>query len=99
MRTNIEIDGKLLRQAMKVAGVTTKKAAVEAAMRLTVQLKAQEGIRKLAGIGWEGDLRALRESRFLDKDGFFCQDATGKQPEDPRRGLQRNSPSRDSAAR
>ena len=51
MRTNIEIEDDLMRQAMKASGAKTKKGAVEAAMRLTVQLKAQEGIRKLWGIG------------------------------------------------
>ena len=30
MRTNIDIDDKLMRQAMKATGATTKKAAVEA---------------------------------------------------------------------
>lgn len=74
MRTNIEIDDKLLRQAMKATGARTKKHAVEAAMRLTVQLKAQEGIRELWGIGWEGDLSAMRESRFLDEKGLLRHD-------------------------
>jgi Arc/MetJ family transcription regulator len=55
MRTNIEIDDKLMRQAMKATGAKTKKAAVEAALRLSVQLKKQEGIRKLRGkVVWRG---------------------------------------------
>ncbi len=55
MRTNIDIDDELMRQAMKATGTTTKKAAVEASMRLAVQLKAQEGIRKLRGkVVWRG---------------------------------------------
>jgi len=67
MRTNIEIDDELMRRAMKAAGATTKKAAVEAALRLTVQLKKQGEIRRLFGkIKWEGDLRAMRKGRFLD---------------------------------
>ncbi|MGA2887370.1 MAG: type II toxin-antitoxin system VapB family antitoxin [Terracidiphilus sp.] len=69
MRTNIEIDDKLMKQAMKATGATTKKAAVEASMRLAVRLKAQEGIKKWFGkIQWEGDLAASREGRFLDWD-------------------------------
>lgn len=55
MRTNIDIDDKLMRQAMKATGATTKKAAVEAALRQAVQLKRQEGLRKLRGkVVWRG---------------------------------------------
>lgn len=71
MRTNIEIDDKLMRQAMKATGAKTKKAAVEASLRKVVQLKAQERILRWFGkIHWEGDLNAMRESRFLNEEGF-----------------------------
>lgn len=67
MRTNIEIDDELMRRAMKATAATTKKAAVEAALRLTVQLKKQGEIRRLFGkIKWEGDLADMRKGRFLD---------------------------------
>jgi Arc/MetJ family transcription regulator len=42
MRTNIEIDDELMRQAMKATGTTTKKAAVEASLRKLVALKLHE---------------------------------------------------------
>jgi hypothetical protein len=65
MRTNVEIDDELMRQAMNASGKPTKKAAVEEALRLVVQLKKQEGIFKWFGkIHWEGDLNAMREGRF-----------------------------------
>lgn len=55
MRTNIEVDEKLIREAMKATGTTTKRAAVDAALRQTIQLKRQEGIRKLRGkVVWRG---------------------------------------------
>jgi Arc/MetJ family transcription regulator len=56
MRTNIEIDDKLMQQAMAATGATTKKDAVDAALRLTVQLKLQgEAIENLRGIAtWVG---------------------------------------------
>ena len=55
MRTNIDIDDTLMEQAMEATGATTKKAAVEASMRLAVQLKAQAGIGKWFGkIAWRG---------------------------------------------
>ncbi|MGH9591280.1 MAG: type II toxin-antitoxin system VapB family antitoxin [Terracidiphilus sp.] len=54
---------------MKATGAKTKKETVEAAMRLTVQLKAQEGIKELFGkVRWEGDLGAMRQSRFPEWD-------------------------------
>ncbi len=72
MRTNIEIDDKLMKQAMKATGATTKKAAVEATLRLAVQLHKQgEAIRKLRGLGWEGNLDEMRQSRFTDGDQQF----------------------------
>lgn len=68
MRTNIDIDDKLMRATIKATGSPTKKAAVEAAMRLAVQLHTQgEAIRKLRGLGWEGNLDAMRESRTPDE--------------------------------
>lgn len=64
MRTNIVIDDKLIREAMKASGLPTKRAAVEAGLRLLVAVKAQARIRRLRGrVGWEGNLREMRASR------------------------------------
>ncbi len=64
MRTNVVLDDELVAEAMRYTGLTTKKAVVEEALRLLVQLKAQESVRTLRGqLHWEGDLEALRESR------------------------------------
>jgi Arc/MetJ family transcription regulator len=41
MRTNIEIDDELMRKALVASGAPTKRAAVEEALRLMVQLKEQ----------------------------------------------------------
>ncbi|MGD0293100.1 MAG: type II toxin-antitoxin system VapB family antitoxin [Terracidiphilus sp.] len=72
MRTNIDIDDKLMRQAMKATGATTKRAVVEAALRKVVQLKKQAKIRELFGkVQWEGDLDAMREGRFLNWEEEF----------------------------
>jgi Arc/MetJ family transcription regulator len=68
MRTNIEIDDKLMKQAMKAAGVTTKKAAVEEALRRMVQLQRQGGIRKLRGkVDFWDDVIADRNARSVEK--------------------------------
>ena len=81
MRTNIDIDDKLMKQAMKATGAVTKKAAVEAALRQMVQLREQERIRRWRGkIQWDGDLRTMREDRVLDAQGFFDQEPAGKTP-------------------
>ena len=67
MRTNIEIDDKLLKQAMKAAGVTTKRAAVEEALRHMVKTKAQGGLRKLRGkIDFWDDVLADRAANSVD---------------------------------
>jgi len=69
MRTNVEIDDELMRQAMRASGKSTKRAVVEEALRFVVQLKRQEGILKLFGkVQWEGDLDEMRASRFPDWD-------------------------------
>ena len=76
MRTNIEIDDKLMRQAIALTGKVTKKAVVEEALRLSVQLDRQARvIRQLWGIGWEGDLEEMRASRFPDWDSQEGRDA------------------------
>ena len=61
MRTNIVIDDKLMSEAMKLSKVKTKKAVVEDALRLLVQIKNQENIRQLKGkLKWEDDLNEMR---------------------------------------
>jgi Arc/MetJ family transcription regulator len=47
MRTNIDIDDDLMVSAMAATGTTTKKAAVEACLRHTVQLRQQAALRAL----------------------------------------------------
>ncbi len=64
MRTNIDIDDRLMRQAMRTSGARTKRAVVEEALRLLVQTKGQRTIRRLRGkIAWEGDLDVSRLER------------------------------------
>lgn len=64
MRTNIVIDDRLMKRAMRASGATTKRAAVEKGLKLLVQMKVQEKIRTLRGqVRWEGDLDAIRRDR------------------------------------
>ena len=64
MRTNIEINDQLVHQAMRFSGTRTKKAAVEAALRLLVKTHSQSAIRHLRGkVQWEGNLSESRLGR------------------------------------
>jgi Arc/MetJ family transcription regulator len=61
MRTNIEIDDKLMAEAMKATGSKTKREAVERALTEVVVLSRQAEIRNYFGkLHWEGDLDAMR---------------------------------------
>lgn len=64
MRTNIEIDDELLSQAMRAAGLSTKRATVEEGLRLLVRVRNQvEALTELKGLGWEGELDEMRQGR------------------------------------
>jgi len=66
VRTNINIDDELMREALETTGLPTKKAAVEAGLRLLIQTHKQAGIRRLKGkIHWEGNLDEQRQARFI----------------------------------
>lgn len=61
MRTNIDIDEALLAEAMAALKLTTKRATVEQALREAVDLRRRrQAIMDMAGLGWEGDLDAMR---------------------------------------
>lgn len=64
MRTNIDIDDDLMREALEVTGARTKRAAVEDGLRLLIRTRRQAGLRRLRGkIEWEGDLHKSRQAR------------------------------------
>lgn len=66
MRTNIVIDDGLMAEAMRLTGLTTKKAVIEEALATLVRMRQQAQIRQLRGqLHWEGDLAAMREARLI----------------------------------
>ena len=66
MRTNIDIDDELIAQAMAATGLPTKKATVEEGLRLLLRIDEQKKAwAELKGMGWEGDLDAMREGRVF----------------------------------
>ena len=76
MRINIEIDEGLMREATRLSGVRTKKAAVEAGLRLLVETHAQKAIRRLRGkVQWEGDLAVSRRGRLCSLSILLLQSA------------------------
>jgi Arc/MetJ family transcription regulator len=67
MRTNIEIDDALMQEAMEAAGTSTKKATVEAGLRMLIATGAQGGMRQLRGrVKWEGNLDVSRRGRTAE---------------------------------
>jgi len=64
MRTNIDIDDQLMRQAMRSTGTRTKKATVEAGLRLLIETYRQRSIAQFRGkVQWQGDLSQSRLGR------------------------------------
>ncbi|MEZ5936176.1 MAG: type II toxin-antitoxin system VapB family antitoxin [Alphaproteobacteria bacterium] len=64
MRTNVDIDDKLMDEALKASGLRTKRQAIEEGLRLLVRVHGQERIRKLRGaLKWEGSLDDMRRDQ------------------------------------
>lgn len=64
MRTNIDIDDKLLAEAMRASGCRTKRATVEEGLRMLARSKAYRAIAALRGrVHWEGDADAMRRMK------------------------------------
>lgn len=64
LRTNIEIDDALMSDAMRASGLPTKRATVEEGLRILVRVRRQaKALAGIKGLGWEGDLGALRRGR------------------------------------
>lgn len=71
MRTNIVLDDNLINRARQLTGLPTKRAVVEEALRVLIQLREQEQVKSLRGkLVWEGNLDELREGR-TDAIGRF----------------------------
>lgn len=60
-RTNIEIDDELVAEVMRRYDLPTKRAAVDLALRRLVgPVMTREEMLAMQGIGWDGDLDAMR---------------------------------------
>jgi|HubBroStandDraft_4_1064222.scaffolds.fasta_scaffold1785115_2 Arc/MetJ family transcription regulator len=69
MRTNIEIDDKLMKQAIRASGAKSKREAVDYALKLVVRVAEQKRLlRETKGkLHWDGNLEEMRRDRPLGK--------------------------------
>jgi Arc/MetJ family transcription regulator len=64
MRTNIELDEKLVNEAMRISGISTKKALVNKALQQFIDSNDVKELLKYQGSGiWEGNLEEMRTTR------------------------------------
>ena len=74
-------------EAMAVTGLTTKKATVEEALRRLVRHHHRRvALDDMAGLGWEGDLDAMREGRILWRGLVIVVDSSAWIAYPPRHG-------------
>jgi Arc/MetJ family transcription regulator len=64
MRTNIEIDDKLMADTLVATGLKTKREAVELGLRTVLRLRQQEELRQFRGkLDWQGNLDEMRRDQ------------------------------------
>ncbi len=69
VRTNVVLNDDLVREAMELTGIGTKRGVLDEALRRLVQIQRQQEIWEMFGtVEWEGDLNEMRKGRFLDAD-------------------------------
>jgi Arc/MetJ family transcription regulator len=72
MRTNIVLEDNLITQAMRLTGLRTRRATVEAGLQLLIRTYSQAGVRPLRGrVAWEGDLEENRADRVLEEQANY----------------------------
>lgn len=64
MRTNIVIDDRLMRMALKITGLKTKKEVVEEGLKMLLKIKKQSQLKALRGkLHWEGNIEEMRTDK------------------------------------
>ena len=64
MRTNVDIDDEIMREVQALTGASTKREAVDLALRELVARHRRADILKIRGkVRWEGDLEVSRSGR------------------------------------
>ena len=63
MRTNVDIDDALIREAQRLSGLRTKKAVVDKALETFIRCaREREALKMFGKLEWQGDLAASREN-------------------------------------
>jgi Arc/MetJ family transcription regulator len=66
-RTNIDIDDDLVSRVMRRFGLPSKRAAVDLALRrLLGEPMSRDEILAMQGVGWRGDLEAVRRAEAAE---------------------------------
>jgi len=64
MRTNVVIDDDLMKSALKLSGLRTKKDAIKAGLQLLVKFNRQTKVRDFRGkLKWVGNLDEMRTDK------------------------------------
>jgi Arc/MetJ family transcription regulator len=64
LRTNIDLDETLIKEAQRLSGLRTKKAVVDKALETFIRCaREREALKMFGKLPWEGDLEASREGR------------------------------------
>lgn len=63
-RTNVVVDDKLIARVMRLYGLRTKREAIDFALRKVAGGYDPQKLLELRGIGWVGDLRKMRRTRY-----------------------------------
>jgi len=67
-RTNIDLDDELVERAMRTFGLRSKREAVQFALQRLLgggPMSVEEQL-AMEGVGWDGDLDAMRADRFAN---------------------------------
>ena len=64
MRTNVELDDVLVKKAMDLTKISTKKALINKALEELIKSNTRKGMLKYIDSGiWEGNLKEMRTMR------------------------------------
>ena len=64
MRTNVDMDDDLVKKAMNLTRITTKKALINYALEELIKSNTRKGMLKYIDSGvWEGNLKQMRTMR------------------------------------
>jgi len=63
-RTNVVVDDRLVEKVKKLYGLKTTREAIDFALRTVASTKSRKAMLDLQGVGWDGDLDAMRTRRY-----------------------------------